>query len=283
MTYIINDTPLEDHRTRYGLLVKREDLCCPLPGPPFSKTRGVLRAMQAQVNAGQTLFGVLDTVHSQGGLAVAQAAQYLGVQCVDYYPVYKADAPGLLRPVQVKARELGAELFGLPAGRSAVLYHEAKRRTLERGGWMYPNALKLDETVDETAAEVDRTFLGADDDLSEYMTRVPWIVSASSATIAAGVLKGLDYHRAHPYIILHMGYSRSEDSVKRYLAEKSQRLVTQPVHVDIIDEGYDYADEARPGETPPWACNSHYDLKAFRWWMNRGRSLYGEAVFWNIG
>ena len=51
--------------------------------------------------------------------------------------------------------------------------------------------------------------------------------------------------------------------------------------VTLVDEGYSYKDQARPGETPPWPCNSYYDLKAFRWW--RQRSGDPLTLFWNIG
>ena len=55
------------------------------------------------------------------------------------------------------------------------------------------------------------------------------------------------------------------------------------VIIKVVDEGYSYADEARAGATPPWPCNSYYDLKSFRWWLAQGRAQYGQALFWNVG
>src|SRR5688572_5000579 len=166
-------TPLEDYREEYGLWVKREDKACPPPGPPFSKTRGVYARVASRP---EDLMGVLDTAHSQAGWAVARACQILGKRCVNYYPEFKHE-PGP-REAQVRARDLGAELVGLPAGRSAILFHEARKRTEALGGYIMPNALKLDESVTETAKEVP------DQDFDAV------IIPISSGTIAAGVIRG---------------------------------------------------------------------------------------------
>lgn len=254
------NTPLEDYRDQYGLWVKREDLACPKPGPPFSKTRGVYARVKSRP---ETLIGVLDTFHSQAGHAVARACQVLGKKCLNCYPVYKADK-GLREP-QLRSRALGAELVGLPAGRSCILYHAARKETERRGGYTMPNALKLHESVEETAKEVP-TRLRA--------TTV--LIPASSGTIAAGVIRGLG---RGPIYVIHLGYSRSHEEVRRYLREASG----VDARIEIVDEGYSYKDVAKPGDTPPWPCNEYYDLKAFRWWVKEGREGFGEALMWNIG
>lgn len=300
-TLLQTATPLEDHLDRYGLLVKREDLSCPPPGPPFSKMRGVIAHMQARYNEGVRLFGALDTVHSQAGHAVALGARELGVPCINFFPVYKADRRPLsenlgqtaialgneeqmaLRDPQLRSHELGAELFPLPAGRSAILFHQAKRVTLERGGYMMPNALKLPEMVQETADEVIRTFEHASREQYDFLRSAPWIIAISSGTIAAGVMRGLATMiepGSRPKVICHMGYSRPRDAARRYMFEKA--AVKGELDLMIVDEQYNYADKAKAGETPPWPCNEFYDLKAFRWWLKSRRE--GErAVLWNIG
>lgn len=306
---LILNTPLEDHLEEFGLLVKREDLSCPPPGPPFSKTRGVFAHMARKVEEGVTLFGALDTFHSQAGHAVAHAAKLLGVGCVNYFPVYKADTKPYysgswpedvpfpfysvrhqrvveLRPPQQRSSELGAELVGLPAGRSAVLYHSARRDCEARGGYMMPNALKLPETVTETAAEVRRTFeQGLSREHRKTMEDYPWLVACSSATIAAGVLKGLIGEVPQPRVILHMGYSRSREAVFRYV---SQVAGIDPGAIgqlcSFVDEGYAYKDTA-PDDVlaPPWPCSPWYDRKAYYWWAREGRERFGRAVLWNVG
>lgn len=301
-----NNTPLEDYRADYGLMVKREDLCCPDPGPPFSKMRGVLSHVQSKYNEGVRLFGVLDTVHSQAGHAVALACRALGARCVNFFPVYVRDirrdlvpdntevgdicilgdgAWTILRDPQLQSRGLGAELAALKAGRSSVLFHQARKAIERAGGYMMPNALKLPETVEETAAEVVRTIEHAPRGVWHFLRNQPWLVAASSGTIAAGVLRGLAemFRGAQPELIIHLGYHRSHETALNYIVDKSG--VKTLAGVRIIDEGYAYADKARPGEVPPWPCNEFYDLKAFRWWVDKGRyeSDNGAAVMWNIG
>lgn len=258
---LYRNTPIEDYRLKYGLWVKREDLACPPPGPPFSKTRGVYAHVKSRP---ETLIGVLDTYHSQAGHAVARACQVLGKQCLNFYPEFKYE-PGPREP-QLRAESLGAELVGLKAGRSAILFHAARKETERRGGYMMPNALKLEESIEETAREIptDRRFDCV-------------LIPASSGTIAAGVIRGIGLG---PTYLIHLGYTRAHEEVLKYVRSRSG---VPEANVTIIDEGYAYKDRARGGETPPWPCNEWYDLKAFRWWIREGRRTYGRALLWNIG
>lgn len=268
------NTPVEDYLDEYGLWVKREDLACPAPGPAFSKTRGVYARVASRA---EKVIGALDTYHSQAGHAVARACQVLGKKCLNFYPEFKYE-PGP-RPPQIKAKALGAELRPLPAGRSAILFHAARKAVEAEGGYMMPNALKLNESVDETAREARATTHPSWEDVGSG-PRPPWVlIPSSSATIAAGVIKGFGDTTD---FIIHLGYSRSHDEVRRYVEDASgvsgigRRIV-------LVDEGYAYKDKAVDGPTPPWPCNDYYDLKAFRWWMREGRYAYGEALLWNIG
>lgn len=266
---VVEGTPLE-YYPELGLWVKREDMSCP-GGPNFSKTRGVYEHVR---NRPEGIIGVLDTAHSQGGWAVARACHELGKGCVLFYPVRKAEQGMPLKAQQAEAKLLGAHLISMKAGRSAVLYQQARRMLDEMPkyplatAYMMPNALKLPETVSETAAEFRRTDIPGVGVI---------VVSASSAAIAAGVLRARPLHMR---LIVHMGYSRSERAVRDYL----HRMSGMDVHsVWVVDEGYGYKDRAKPGPEAPFPCNEYYDLKAFRWWMRVGRPKYGEALFWNVG
>lgn len=276
-------TPVE-HYPDLGLFIKREDLSCP-GGPNFSKTRGVLAHVR---NRPEQLMGVLDTYHSNGGWAVARACQKLGKRCVLFYPIRKRDQGAPLQIQQQRAQELGATLVPLQAGRSAVLYHQAKRRTVELGGWAVPNALKLPEMITETAAEVART------DIPPVNTV---LISASSGTIAAGVISGLCQKGYAGRVVVHQGYSRPELAMRNYMsgmvATYSSDLFRAGRHpggllwrqdFDLVDEGYGYADRARPcGVEPPCPMNDFYDRKLFSWWVREGHTRHGEALLWNIG
>jgi hypothetical protein len=257
------------------ILVKREDLCCPPPGPSFSKMRGVLPHIAARP---EEVIGVLDTYHSKAGWAVAWTCSQLGKLCVNFWPRYKADPPGLPRFQQQRAEAIGADLIALPAGRSAILYHQAKKELAARypGAYMMPNALKLPESVAENAEEVLRT------DLPPAGTIV---ISISSGTVAAGVIRGLAAKGLLPAyrIVLHMGYSRSREAVIAYIEQTSGVSFSDCAGVDLIDEGYGYADKAPRWANPPFPCNQYYDRKAWAWLELNHKDLPGPIVFWNIG
>lgn len=261
---VVVNTPVEDHG---GLWVKREDLSCP-GGPNFSKTRGVWAHVSTRP---ERVVGVLDTAHSQGGWAVARACQMLGKSCALFYPVRKAEADAPLKPQQREAQVLGAHLFALQAGRSAVIYHSAKKR-LPPGAYMMPNALKLPEMVEETALEFGRT------ELPDGLQRI--IVPASSATIAAGVLLGISRTNWRGVLVVHLGYSRPVSAVVRYMERMSGVTDLTRDNLVVVDEGYTYADEAREGAVPDWPCNTYYDLKAYRWWA---REPVTGTMLWNVG
>lgn len=261
----ISNTPIEDYSKQYHLWVKREDLSCPPPGPPFSKTRGVFAHLQKRP---EKMIGVLDTFHSQAGHAVARACQILGKQCINFYPKYKGKEKVLQEP-QLRSQELDAQLWGLQAGRSCILYHQARKIIDDVDGYMMPNALKLEETIEETAKECNGNW----DNI---------LIAVSSGTIAAGVLKGFDKLRKTTNFIIHMGYDRSQNELLDYIWEKSDATHAK---LTLINQGYAYKDKARAGETPPWPCNPYYDLKAFRWWYGaRMWEQYpGRTLFWNVG
>lgn len=255
--------------------VKREDLCCPPPGPGFSKMRGVWAHLTRRP---EPIVGVLDTYHSQAGWAVSYVCSEIGKRTVNYWPRYIGDAAGALRYPQQMASRFGAELVALPAGRSAVLYHAAQKDLAARypGAYMIANALKLSESVTENAAEAERTvpLLPAEGTL---------VISISSGTVAAGVIQGFTAAGALDYdIVLHMGYSRSIAKCMTYVETMSGALLFGWVR--FVDEGYGYADRAE-GIEAPFPCNPFYDLKAWKWLNKPGviDTLKQPVVFWNIG
>jgi len=277
---IVNNTPVETYELNgVPILVKREDLCCPFPGPSFSKIRGVAAHIK---NRPESVIGVLDTYHSKAGWAVAYVCRELGKQCVDYWPRFKKDPPGDLPPrfQQQQAAELGATLVDLPAGRSAILYHQARKHLAANypGSYLMPNALKLPESITENAAEAVRT-------APHLPGSGTLVISISSGTVAAGVLKGFEEAGLlrNYNVILHMGYSRSQDAAREYIERAAG--VSLGERVRFVDEGYGYADAAR-GVTAPFPCNPFYDLKAWKWLSDPANlePLVGRPiVFWNIG
>jgi hypothetical protein len=140
---------------------------------------------------------------------------------------------------------------------------------------MMPNALKLPETVGSVAEEVRRTQTATFKDV---------VVSASSGTIAAGVLRGLRAKPGpQPRVYIHLGYARPEGAVRDYLRTMSG--LPDLGDVVVINEGYAYKDTYRnpEGYAFPFPSNPYYDGKAWVW-MNRNRDrLRLPALLWNIG
>jgi len=267
MTYSIQN------RTIY---VKREDFC--IDGPAFSKMRGVMSHL---LNRPEKTIGVLDTYHSKAGWGVSMICKELKKQCIVFYPEYKNDKQ--LRYNQAMAFGEGAKLIPLQAGRSCILYHQAKKwlqNNCKENFYMMPNALKLQESIDETAKQVWSI-------PKEFFSNTTWIISISSGTIAAGVIKGILQYISNTNfcneipIYLHEGYSRPKNSVLNYI-EKSVSLLVRGLNIQIIDEGYQYKDAIKC--ECPFPCNPYYDKKAWNWLINNLQNIKTKNIlFWNIG
>ena len=101
------NTPVERHvlyhreKGEIPFYVKREDMACAPPGPPFAKIRGLSIYMQALQREGVETVGYMDTSISMAGWGIAYLAQQLGMRAVLFYPAYKG---GLKRnqPMQLK-------------------------------------------------------------------------------------------------------------------------------------------------------------------------------------
>ena len=281
MTSLVVDcTPWETYKVKgIDVHVKREDLSCVVPGPSFSKIRGVHHKIKALKNfEGVKEVGVLDTVHSKAGWGVSYICNHYGLKCCNFYPVYKRekseDGTHTLRYNQIQSQELGAQLIPLDAGRSAILMHQAKKIfsfMTDAKGYMMPNALKLPETVEATAREVAAYTPG-------NLLSGTWVISISSGTIAAGVIRGLYDLDVSPQVILHMGYNRSLDAATKAVYDMSGCWLDD---VYMVNEEFDYKD--RVVSTAPFPCNEYYDAKAWRWLEQTVQDCEEPIVFWNIG
>lgn len=274
---IVNGTPWEDYKLDgVTVHVKREDMACSHPGPNFSKIRGLANWIN-KLPPGIPV-GVLDTFHSHGGWGVSYLCAAVNRPCYVFYPVFVKDKG--LRYQQQMAQGLGSTLIGLPAGRSAILYHTAKRRLAEitdGQGIMVPNALKVKETIEASALE-----------LLEYtpleLTYGTWVVSVSSGTICAGVVKGLAQLTGGKdvKVIAHMGYSRSTDAVHHYICKSADEPLWELPKITLLDEHYEYKDKVST-DGIPFPCNQFYDAKTWRWLEKHAAELEQPIILWNIG
>jgi len=279
---IVSDTPWETYTANDTRIhVKREDLCCPYPGPSFSKIRGLFAYINTKLNSSlypPDCIGVVDSIHSKAGWGTAYLCHDLNIPCMVFYPYTKAQGIDKIGYFQFRCLDLGASIYPIPATKSAVLWYKA-RKIFKDGhptGLLLPNGLKLQETVNQTCEEL------VNDALAVHLASNPescWIISISSGTIAAGVIKGLAKLLYKGTIILHMGYSRSRDGLRHYLSKMDCNYAN--VRIQIIDEGYGYSDLVQCKS--PFPCNPYYDLKAWKWLQEHIDILPKNIVFWNIG
>lgn len=278
---IINNTPIEKYQIdKIGdVYVKREDMSCPFPGPSFSKIRGVKDVFEKLKTGGLLPIdsvAVVDTLHSKAGWGVSWLAKIYGFPCTVFYPQYKTEITGELRPYQKLCIQNSAECIPIPATKSAVLWYKARNimRSFKKSFYLFPNGLKLQESVQSTADEVNYTpkFL---------MENAFWVISISSATIAAGVLLGLQKNKFSGKVFLHAGYSRSKNEIIRYIYDMT--AISFSFDIEIIDEKYEYKDSI--SYDTPFPCNPFYDKKAWKWMVENPQifNSVNKIVFWNIG
>ena len=286
---LLRPTPWELHACGDlgPVCVRREDLCAAGNGSPdFSKLRGIEEHLR---KTSPPRVGVLDSIHSKAGWGVAWVASHLGIPVEVYYPVTVREG-GILdppvRPFQKCARELGATLHPLPAGMSAVLWHQAKADFLKNhpAGEFLPNGLQFQEAVEATCVQVQTVVSGCPSWV--YQPSTMWVVAASSGNIAAGILKGMAAYGFQGLLVVHMGYSRSKTSLRERIHSRAG-VWDGAVRVELVDEGWDYAQNAQG--FAPFPCNPYYDLKAWQWLNSpdggdmMAMSGCTGAAFWNIG
>lgn len=275
---MISGTPWEVYKLKgIPVYVKREDLCCELPGPPYSKMRGLEIFLRKQDRG--TPIGVQDAgTHSRSGWGTAYICKALGMECYLVYPVYVREGTledHALREYIQNAKDLGANLIPVKAGRATVCYHQGKKIMMERTGGkgvMLPPGLRLPESVEGTAMEVynytpDELLCGT------------WIVAISSGTVMAGVLNGLEAAHQDITFIAYMGNSKNWFKTYDYMCDIAGYTPNDLIHVD---EGYAYSD-AEEDWSVPFPASVYYEAKAWKWLAGYIQHLEQPIVFWNIG
>jgi len=267
------DTPVE----KYGnVWVKREDLACPPPGPPFSKTRG-LEAKLALLNAkGIKIVGYMDTSVSMGGIAVSYFCQQFGMTAIIFYPQYKeGNNRENLEDHIKKWQEFGATIVPLDKPqRQKINWYRARNILLKN----WPNSFMLEqgfpykESVNETAKQVRL--------LSKNILNGTVIISVGSGVICSGVVKGLLDFDTDTTI-----YGITVSPKDLIAMEKKIRVrsgdIFETVNLKLINGGYEYT-QTEDMEVP-FPCNRYYDRKAWNWLIKNKENLKDPVLFWNIG
>ena len=285
---IRTNTPIEEYKfDGVPYLVKREDLACKSPGPPFAKVRGLFPVLQKLKADGITTVAYVDTAISMAGWGISYFTQKLGMKSMLYYPVYKDGFRHKQEQHLAIWKRFGATIIPLMRPQMLAINRNIAKKDLRLnypGVYMLPNGLTFPETVEEVSKEV----------MSIRDLGVQTIVICTgSGAMTAGVIKGImDYSipidtlisvRVHKQASMEVAKSK----IVNFCGYKLAHGMIYPGIDDLIKNfvvlsgGYMY-EECAKAEVP-FPCNPYYDLKALEYIFNNIHSLKQPILFWNIG
>lgn len=266
----IQDTPVEEHQ---GYYVKREDLACLPPGPPFAKVRGLYKHLQAVKDRGVKVVGYYDTSISMATYGICYFSQIIGLKPVVYHYRY-ADGLKHNQELQLKVWEkYGAEVHVIE---SANMQKIQASRARNRFNEMYPDGVFLEPGLkfDETLDEVEKQVLT----LPEHDLGGTIVICTGSGTMCAGVLRGLQKRGVSQQVIGVLAHDKSKDNMKKSILDRSGGWKGD---LEIIDYGYEYT-QAEFCKAPFPSC-PYYDRKAYKFMIDSLDKLQKPVLFWNIG
>lgn len=273
---LIENTPIELYNHKLGQYwVKREDLACPTPGPPFSKVRGLMKVLEKEKANGTKTIGYTETSISMAGWGIAWGCHHLGLKCIIFDPQYK-ETPDLLKKHRKEWKKWNAITIPVKAGRAKVNYYIGKKILKEHypDSIMFPLGIPFYTTVRETALEVQRS------DVNKFAAVV---VNVGSGTITAGVLSGFASKDAE--VIGVMGRTgsiiRTRDKIIKKAGLFDSGLLGRKTNFRLVDPGWKYTE--RCNIPVPFPCHPYYDAKAYMWMIQNLYTLPKPVLFWNIG
>ena len=278
---IVDYTPVHVYKVDHRFVwVKREDLCTQPPGPPFSKCRGLYVHMKnLRDKKGIKIVGYVETPISMAGWGVAWCAKLLGMKAVIYEPQYKQGPPSMMLLHKHHWQEFDVILEPVPAGRTCVNQHIAKKLLEIKYGssaHLLPIGIPSEETVDETGEEWRRT-------IERYGKFHHTVICVGSGTICAGILKVLQPDEGQ--LIGVLAYSKNLNKKYKSIFNKAhignEPLLRKDLDFQLIDPGWKYTESADIPQIFP--CHRYYDLKAWQWLVENLDKLKGRVLFWNIG
>lgn len=259
--------------------VKREDLSCPPPGPPFSKVRGIVDHFKKLKKAGVQEVGYTETSISMAGWGVAWICKELKMKAVIFNPTYKNPCETLLYHRE-QWKKFGAEIIDIPTGMAKVNYYISRNILKERypKGVMLSLGIPFKETIDATADQVLLTLKG--------ITPRSVIVSVGSGTIAAGVWQGIEasgvLHCTVYGIMCRKGNVHlKEEKMEMRTGLSESGLFRSKTRFELVNPGWEYTEKSKV--EAPFPCNPYYDLKAWEWLEENIEALKQPILFWNIG
>lgn len=285
---MIQNTPIESYDINSTIIfVKREDLACLPPGPPFAKVRGLLPVLLKYKEQGFKTFGYLDTSTSMAGWGVSYFCKQLGLNSVVFYPKYKNNEERHNQKYQLeKWKNLNAEIIPiLTPGRAIVNWYQAKKILKSK----YPDSIMLRQGLpfEETITEVGKQVLLNFQQIKKIKSIV---VCIGSGVMTAGIIRELVQMNISISVYGVMVLKKNQNKLKEkiykfakinpkfpgFFLKKSEKIKLQ-----IIDAGYEYAQSENC--FCPFPCNPYYDRKAWKWMVENLMYIPKPILFWNIG
>ena len=283
-------TPIETYTIDgYPFFVKREDLACLPPGPPFAKVRGLFLYLQKLQANGCKVVGYMDTAISMAGWGISYFSKLLGMKAVLFYPKYK-DGFRYNQSLQIKKwKEFEATILPLEKPtQHPININRAKKifySSYPKGVWL-PNGLKFQETLLAVEKEATNT-------IKEVMPKT-LIMCVGSGVMLSGVLHGIFKAQYKvPKIIgvlVHNGHKlrtkKREIFTFAHITEQGISFLDIPItkivgQFNLVSGNYAYNEPCNM--KVPFPCNPYYDLKAYGYLVEHIQTMQPPILFWNIG
>lgn len=268
-------TPTEQYQVNgHNVYVKRDDLFLahlqPLGLPPLAKLRGTQVLLKRLKQEGAKRIGVYDTTVSKAGQGVAYLCRELGLECWLGFPLLKGTQPAESKLI---AEQLGARLFPMKAGRTAVCYSQFKAVVEKNGGLMLPLGLVCRDTVLAVARVADETWRQLEKEGIRIKTIV---VCTGTGTIATGI------HLGASTKVIGVSCGMSVDRQWKRMRELAFPEQLNSDFLQLVPPEYDYY-TALDTSKCPFPTSPYYDMKAFSWMQGNMEKLEHPTLFWNIG
>ncbi len=287
MIELIFDTPIEKIELKgFPLYVKREDLSCSYPGPPFAKIRGLHKKLTELKKTGIQTVGYMETSLSMASWGIAYLSQKIGLKAVIFYPQYKEGYKYEQENQFKKWKEFNAEFFPIEhPGRQKINHYLAKQKLLSN----FPNSIMLDqglpfeETIEEVGKQVDL--------IPKELLGGSIVVSVGSGVMISGIINGLKRNLPKEQNMEIYGiviFNQNLESKKRKIEKRSKTILknwgffsNKNINLTLLDLGYQY--EQKEEIECPFPCSKYYDRKAWKWLNDNISTLKQPIIFWNIG
>ena len=261
----------------YTIFVKRDDLFMAEyqpAAPPLAKLRGAFPMLRnLKESKGISKVAVFDTRVSKAGQGIAFICRELGMECMVGFPQLVGKEPSASQKI---AKQLGARLYPLKAGRTAVCFHTFKKAAEQEGYLMLPLGLVCKDTVLAIAQETILTLAELERENIEIKTIV---VITGTGTIATGIHLG-----AVKTNVKVVGVSCGMSPAKQ-MQRMKQLAFPEAINWDflkIIEPEYDYYTILGTNNCP-FPTSPYYDMKAWSWLSRNLCQVEHPVLFWNIG